>query len=243
MIQTGNDAFAYVGGELELFAKAANWKAYYGAQLRPFIGSKVLEVGAGIGATTRVLCRSEAMADWLCLEPDPAMAGQIAAAIGQGGLPAGCRVEAGTVGDLLARGQEGCYDSVIYIDVLEHIADDRAELAAAWRLLGPGGYLVVLSPAFSWLYTPFDKAVGHFRRYHRAGLLGIAPAGARPVLVRYLDSVGLLASLANRLLLRSGMPTQSQVLTWDRLMVPFSRMADPLVGYAFGRSILAVWQK
>ena len=102
---------------------------------------------------------------------------------------------------------------------------------------------MVLSPAFSWLYTPFDKAVGHFRRYHKSDLTKIAPPGAQPVFIRYLDSVGLLASLANRLLLRSGMPTQSQVLTWDRLMVPFSRMVDPLVGYAFGRSILAVWQK
>lgn len=231
----------YQGAELTLFAHAVNWKRYFARQLRPYLGPDVVEVGAGLGGTTALLHSGQRA--WVCLEPDSAMAAEIAAAITEGRLPRTCRVEVGMVADLLAHGQEGRYDSVVYIDVLEHIEEDRAELMAAWRLLRPGGHLVVLSPAFSWLYTAFDKAVGHFRRYHRAGLLGIGPAGAKPVLVRYLDSVGLLASLANRLLLRSGMPTQSQVLTWDRLMVPFSKVVDPLVGHAFGRSILAVWQK
>ncbi|TAN78254.1 MAG: class I SAM-dependent methyltransferase [Magnetospirillum sp.] len=231
----------YQGAELTLFAHAVNWKRYFARQIRPYLGRTVVEVGAGLGGTTGLLHSGQAA--WVCLEPDPAMAGDITAAITAGRLPPSCRVEIGIVADLLARGHEGRYDSVVYIDVLEHIENDRGELAAALRLLKPGGHLVVLSPAFSWLYTPFDRAVGHFRRYHRASLLGIGPAGARPVRVRYLDSVGLLASLANRLLLRSGMPTQSQVLTWDRLMVPFSRVVDPLVGHAFGRSLLAVWQK
>lgn len=231
----------YQGAELTLFAHAVNWKRYFSRQIRPYLGDSVIEVGAGLGGTTGLLhCGQSA---WVCLEPDPAMAAVISTAIAEHRLPPGCRVETGIVDDLLAHGHAGRYDSVVYIDVLEHIEGDRAELAAAWRLLKPGGHLMVLSPAFSWLYTPFDKAVGHFRRYHKSDLKKIAPPGAQPVFIRYLDSVGLLASLANRLLLRSGMPTQSQVLTWDRLMVPFSRMVDPLVGYAFGRSILAVWQK
>ena len=61
--------------------------------------------------------------------------------------------------------------------------------------------------------------------------------------LRYLDSVGMMASLGNRLLLRAGMPTLRQILAWDRLMVPLSRRLDPWVGYRFGRSILAVWTR
>ena len=59
----------------------------------------------------------------------------------------------------------------------------------------------------------------------------------------YLDSVGMLASGANRLLLSQAMPTERQILTWDRLMIPVSRVLDPLLGYTVGKSILGVWKR
>ncbi|KIL98713.1 Methyltransferase type 12 [Paramagnetospirillum magnetotacticum MS-1] len=158
-------------------------------------------------------------------------------------LPVQCRIQAGTTSDLIAADQGERYDSVIYIDVLEHIEDDSGELARAFALLRPSGTLVVLSPAFQWLYTAFDHAIGHVRRYDRDRLTAIAPAGAASVRMSYLDSVGMAASMANRLLLRSGMPTLGQVLTWDRWMVPASRYFDPLIGGRFGKSILAVWRR
>ena len=63
---------SYKGCELELFEKAENWKAYYQSLIRDYLGQEVLEVGAGIGATTRALC-GDKQSRWLCLEPDPAM--------------------------------------------------------------------------------------------------------------------------------------------------------------------------
>jgi 2-polyprenyl-3-methyl-5-hydroxy-6-metoxy-1,4-benzoquinol methylase len=135
-------ALDYQGAELTLFAHAVNWKRYFSRQLRPYLGESVVEVGAGLGGTTGLLYSGQS--SWICLEPDPAMAADLSAAIGDGRLPRACRAEAGIVEDLLARGQEGRHDSVVYIDVLEHIEADRAELAAAWRLLKPGGHLVVL---------------------------------------------------------------------------------------------------
>ena len=59
----------YQGSELALFADAVRWKRYYAKSLRPFLGPAVLEVGAGIGGTTQVLCAG-AQRRWLCLEPD-----------------------------------------------------------------------------------------------------------------------------------------------------------------------------
>jgi len=238
---TATANFAYQGDELTLFANARNWKGYFSSFLKPFITGNVVEVGAGLGNTTRMLCAGQS--SWICLEPDASMAEQIAQEIAEGRLPSCCRVEVGTVAQMLARGDAGQFDSAIYIDVLEHVEDDRAELEAAARLLKPGGYLVVLSPAFQWLYSPYDTAIGHFRRYDRHSLGKAAPPGLRSVLMRYLDSIGLLSSLANRVVLRSSMPNEKQILAWDRLMVPVSRVVDPLLGYSFGRSILGVWQK
>jgi hypothetical protein len=57
----------------------------------------------------------------------------------------------------------------------------------------------------------------------------------------YLDTVGLAASTANRLFLKSAMPSNSQIQTWDRLMVPLSRGIDPLLGYRVGKSVLGIW--
>jgi hypothetical protein len=57
-----------------------------------------------------------------------------------------------------------------------------------------------------------------------------------------LDGVGLLASLANRIVLKSGAPTKSQIRFWDTCMVPLSRVVDPLLGYRVGKSIIGVWR-
>ena len=58
----------------------------------------------------------------------------------------------------------------------------------------------------------------------------------------YLDGVGMLASFANRAMLRQAQPTMRQVLFWDRVLVPLSRLLDPLTGRSFGRSVVTVWQ-
>lgn len=59
----------------------------------------------------------------------------------------------------------------------------------------------------------------------------------------YLDSVGLLASAANRIFLRSARPTLFQVRLWDRFFVRCSRLLDPLLGHSIGKSVLGVWRK
>jgi SAM-dependent methyltransferase len=232
-------SYVYVGTELDLFAVAVHWKSYVRGQVQRFLGRAVLEVGAGYGGTTRVLCQGQADR-WVCLEPDRSLADRLIAAVGAGMLQDSCRVRIGTIVDLGARDR---FDTILYMDVLEHIADDRAELAEAAEHLEAGGHLIVLSPAHEWLFTPFDAAIGHHRRYSRASLASVAPGGLSPVRLVYLDSVGMFASLGNRLVLKSSMPTSRQLAVWDRLMVPLSRVADPLLGYSVGKSVLGVWKK
>jgi SAM-dependent methyltransferase len=230
--------YTYIGSELELFSQAVHWKSYLLSQIAPHLGDEVLEVGAGIGATTGALCKRNHRG-WLCLEPDATLAGQLRGALDAGKLPKCCSLKIGTTQDIEPNRQ---FDSVIYIDVLEHIEDDAGELRRAATLLKPGGRLVVLCPAHQSLYTAFDKAIGHFRRYNKKMMAAAGPPSLEQVQLNYLDSVGLLASGANKMLLRQGMPTVGQVRLWDRVMVRLSRVVDPLVGHRMGKSILAVWQ-
>jgi SAM-dependent methyltransferase len=229
----------YAGSELDLFAKATNWKGYFRDQVAPYLGEDVLEVGAGLGGTTRVLCRGQERR-WTCLEPDPSLATRLEAEILSGSLPPCCRVLVGTLDGF--DGPE-TFDTILYIDVLEHIEDDRAEVARAAQHLRAGGHLIALSPAHQWLFTPFDRAIGHHRRYSRAGFGSLAGKGLEQVRLAYLDSIGLFASLANKLILRSAMPSPSQIAFWDRVLVRMSRFVDPVLGYSAGKSVLAVWRK
>jgi SAM-dependent methyltransferase len=231
--------FEYIGDELELFRHATNWKSYYGGLIRPYFGRTVLEVGAGIGATTESLCSGKEDR-WVCLEPDPTMASVIEQRITSGELPARCEVIVETVAGLDAAEK---FDSILYIDVLEHIEDDLAEIRAAAAHLVDGGHLIVLSPAHQFLYTPFDKAIGHFRRYNKKTLSSLIPASLKQIRLSYLDSFGAFASLGNRMLLRRSMPTLDQVLLWDRRLVPISTFFDPILGFRAGKSILGVWKK
>src|SRR6478736_2503013 len=180
--------YSYVGSELELFIKATRWKNYWASRVRPFVRGNVLDVGAGLGATFDYL--GESAERWTCLEPDPALCEQLSARLATHPKPP--RVQCGTL-DTIASGER--FDSIVYIDVLEHIEHDRAEVERAVQHLAPGGSLIVLSPALPFLFSPFDQSVGHFRRYTSASLKAVAPAGLSLEDWFYLDGLGVLASL------------------------------------------------
>jgi cyclopropane fatty-acyl-phospholipid synthase-like methyltransferase len=230
--------FKYVGSELDLFANVTNWKSYWSSQVRPFLGRDILEVGAGLGSNMEFL-DPDRPGHTVCLEPDPALTAQLGARLNQQISPRTREAVCGTLSSLRDRK----FDTIVYIDVLEHIEADQDELSTAATMLNPGGRIVVLSPAHQSLYTPFDAAIGHFRRYDRSMLRAISPKGLRLEALRYLDSVGMFASSANRLFLQQSMPTASQLRFWDGAMVPVSTVIDRLMFYSIGKSILAVWQR
>jgi SAM-dependent methyltransferase len=231
--------YRYVGAELEIFAAAANWKDYVARSIGRFVGGRVLEVGAGIGANTRFL-HNPRVCEWICLEPDPDLAIRIGKRLIHGELPRGCRVVNGTITSVDGVGR---FDTILYLDVLEHIAEDGLELARAARLLAPNGRLVVLAPAHQFLFSPFDAAIGHYRRYNRATLRALTPPDCVLARSMMLDSAGFFASAANRLLLAEKMPSRRQIAVWDRFLVPISRVLDRATMRRFGKTVVAVWRR
>jgi len=228
----------YIGDELTLFAHADNWKAYWSSKIEPLLDGPVLEVGAGIGSNLALLRQRQQ--DWVALEPDASQAESIENSIQKS--HAGIDVVVGTLDDV-ADGQ--LFKSVIYIDVLEHIEHDQEEVEKAFSHLQAGGRLIVLSPAHNRLFSPFDKAVGHFRRYNKTMLRALTPTSPEVKIesLYYLDSVGCLASFANMALLKQSMPTSKQIWLWDKLMVPISQVLDVLLGKQLGKTIVMVWQR
>lgn len=233
-----NEVQHYPGQELELFANAHNWKRYVNQAVQPFLGPLVLEVGAGIGGMTRHL-NDGGSKNWACMEPDADLLEQLTNSIESGSLPKNCTPLPGTLSTL---DESQKFDSILYMDVLEHIEDDREEMLNATHHLKPGGFLIVLAPAHPFLYSPFDKSVGHYRRYTKKTMRSVCPASMKKIQLRYLDSIGLLASLGNRFLLMQQIPSAKQIRIWDHYMVQLSRVIDPCLFFMIGKSVLGVWQ-
>ncbi|MGL1862872.1 MAG: class I SAM-dependent methyltransferase [Pseudodesulfovibrio sp.] len=231
-----SDNTHYPGLELDVFQHATNWKKYQSRHIIPFLGNTVLEVGAGIGGTTDYL-QHDNVTQWCCMEPDAQLAKRITDRLESKQLPSHTSA---LIGDLTALKHNQTFDSILYMDVLEHIKDDQAELKRAAKHLAPGGTLIVLCPAHQWLYSEFDMAIGHFRRYTKKSLKTAFPDSLSMEKCIYLDSIGLFASSANKAFLKSSTPTASQIKLWDKGILPISRVIDPLLAYSIGKSVLCI---
>lgn len=228
----------YIGNELELFKHAHNWKSYYAGFIKGLLKGDVLEVGAGIGETTHSLCDGT-QDSWLCVEPDAQLVAEIARKKESGYLPGLIEVLNDTIDGIDPARK---FDAIIYIDVIEHIEHDAEELEKAAARLKPGGHLIVLVPAHNYLFSEFDKAIGHFRRYDKKMLSGAAPKSLHQTSIRYLDSVGLLASLANKWFLKQKYPDLRQIKFWDNAMVPVSKVTDRILFFGAGKTVIGIWQ-
>lgn len=226
----------YIGSELELFSCAKNWKRYFASFLSKYIQGDVLEVGAGIGSNTELLF-SPSVSSWSCLEPDPEL---LQNARNRNSANSKCRFIQGTSNDLK---NDQLFDVILYIDVLEHIERDKDEILRVQRFLKNGGHIIILSPAHNFLYSPFDKSVGHFRRYNKKSLrLAFNEALICQKLI-YLDALGFFLSLANKTISKQSNPTYAQIIFWDKIVVPLSKIVDFVLAYHFGKSILGIWRK
>jgi 2-polyprenyl-3-methyl-5-hydroxy-6-metoxy-1,4-benzoquinol methylase len=136
---------------------------------------------------------------------------------------------------------DGDYSGAVAINVLEHIEDDVAGLKTFARLTRPGGHIVLFVPAFSFAMSDFDREVGHFRRYRKRQLEEtLVAAGLEPVLVHYVNSVGLFGWLLLVRLLK-GRPRDGFALTvLDRFVIPVLRRVEARIRPPFGQSVFAV---
>lgn len=227
----------YEGSELELFAKANNWKKYFSSSLHPYIFGDVAEIGAGMGMNSTWL-RNERVSSWASVEPDSYLCSIMAEHYGE------IKFQSKILNNFSNELVEQSYDCLLYIDVLEHIEGDSNEVNNAWEKLKPGGFLVILSPAFEYFYSEFDQAIGHYRRYNKKTLRACVDSNKfLEKKVSYLDSIGVLASLTNKWFLKQSIPTEDQVNMWDSRIVPVSKVFDKVLSPFFGKSIIGVWQK
>src|SRR5262249_8315743 len=170
--------------ELEALTFAENYHRWIIDAFEPYLGETIAEVGAGIGSVSKLLL-GKRIKRLFAFEPSHNMYLFLEEALRQ-------EARAKAVNDFFSpRYAQAGFDSVVYINVLEHIQDDRTELAHALEMLNPQGHILLFVPALVWLYSDFDKQVGHFRRYTKQDLSGLVrDVGFTLVKAQYFDLAG-----------------------------------------------------
>jgi SAM-dependent methyltransferase len=216
---------------LERLEEAANFTQWVGEEIRPFISGRVLEVGCGAGTYTQLF------AGWadavVAVDIDPGFASATARRFAENPK---VQVQEGDARRLPALGK---FDTIVMLDVLEHIEDDVGTLAALRDMLTESGAIVLKVPALPALYGALDAAIGHYRRYTRRSLAETA-ARARLVLseCRSFNLAAAPGWWLNGRILRRTNPPENQLRLYDRL-VPTFRLVDRLTGPPFGTSLIA----
>jgi hypothetical protein len=135
-------------------------------------------------------------------------------------------------------------DSILYVNVLEHIEDDEGELRAAYSCLASGGRVLIFVPANPWLMGSIDRQFGHFRRYTMKDLSSkCSAAGFTLRATAHFDLLGIFPWWLRYCLLKSERMEPAAVRLYDRWVVPVSRTIETLVAPPIGKNIILVAEK
>jgi hypothetical protein len=150
----------------------------------------------------------------------------------------------GTFAEAASSIKAGGADSIIYINVLEHIAADEEELGTIHSTLSVGGRVFVFVPALPWLYGVFDERVGHVRRYRKQELEEkLSRAGFKTVVSTYFDFPGIVPWWLKYCLLRSASMEPGAVKLYDRFIVPAARRIESIIPPPIGKNLIIVAEK
>jgi 2-polyprenyl-3-methyl-5-hydroxy-6-metoxy-1,4-benzoquinol methylase len=216
---------------LDHLGRADRFSRWVAAEIAPFIGRSILEVGCGTGTFTRLM--APAAERLLAIDID---AGFVRAARKAVAAFPAAKVERA---DVTKSALPQDFDTVVMLDVLEHIEDDVAMLKRLRTCLAPGGRIVVKVPAIPSLHGPMDAAIGHYRRYDPETLRAVlAAAGFEMIGCRPFNMLAILGWWLNGKVLGRTKPPGEQVRLFN-LLVPALRLVERLIGPPTGLSLIA----
>ncbi len=219
--------------------QAPNLHRWIWDEFRPYVGRVVLEIGAGLGPFTERIARLPGRVVY-ATDADPVLLGVLAERLGR--QPQVFIVPHDAT-QVFVPPDGNRPDTVLCINVLEHIEDDRRALQAIYASLAPGGRLLLFVPAHPWLYGTVDRAIGHFRRYTKADLLSkLTDAGFRVDRLWPFNLLGV-AGWWWQGKVRRGTRLEPRQTRWFDRLVPVLRRVPGLRGGLVGLSWLVVARK
>lgn len=225
-------------GDLERLGTARHFFDWVLDEFHPYLHGRVLEVGAGLGTITRLLIDHYPELSLVALEPAENVFADLSSFAA---LNPQVTAQPTTLAEYRLSDDQ-LFDAVMYLNVLEHIEDDAAELRLASAALRPGGAVLLFGPAMERLYSDLDHRAGHYRRYETGQLRALLEdAGLEPVYVRYFDVLGVLPYLIVYRLLGREAISGTSMWGYDRVLIPLSRLIQrTLPSPPLGKNVIAV---
>ena len=220
---------------LKELEQAKHYSAWVLQMIAPHISGRILEVGAGRGTYSTYFAEHGHLT---ALEPSEVNSVALRERLKD--YPDASVITA----ELAGTAAPGSYDTVVLLNVLEHIPDDHQALGDIYEALAPGGKMVLWVPAFESLYGKFDQEIGHYRRYRHNQLLALVhKVGFQKVSAKYTNMPGFFAWwLVVRVLGRA--PTSGRLaVTYDRYLIPVISRVERFVRPPIGQSLLVVAQR
>lgn len=217
--------------------RARRFNLWMADVLRPYIGNRVLEIGAGIGTLTNQFIPRDF---YLASDINPHFLGYLQAyAIGKPYLEV-AKIDAGIASDF--EGLEGRFDTALAVNVIEHLDDSHATMLSLHRSLAVGGRCVLIVPQYAWLYGAIDEVADHKLRYSKGGLRKtIEDAGFVLEVLRDFNRFSLPAWWVNGKVLKRKRFSRVQLKALDSAM-PLLKRLDSRIPWG-GQSLLAVGRK
>lgn len=228
----------YQGWELPYFNKAKNFRKYQFSLIREYIYGSVAEVGPGHGVNLLQYYKHASKID--LFEPSNNLYKILKKKFNKENINILNRYFR-----LSNTQKKRKYNTIIYLDVLEHIQNDAHEITRAFKSLVKNGHLIINVPAFSYLYSQFDKDIGHIKRYNKKDFQMIEKKiKGKIILIKYYDSVGYFLSLISKTFSQKKYRNnfKLKILLWDKMII-VSKLIDFLTMNLFGKSLLVIIKK
>ncbi len=228
---------------LKTIALANHFNAWMYHTIKPFCKGNILEIGSGLGNISELFFQDQAniylsdIRDSYCMELNDRF-NECSTLLG---------IE--TINlvdpdfDKKFANHFNSFDTVFALNVVEHIFDDQAAITNCYKLLNPGGHLIILVPAYQWLYNNFDRELEHYRRYSRRGIESLLLSCDFSIYhSQYYNAAGMAGWFVSGKMKHHKIIPASQIRLFNKLVI-FFKLFDRLIFNSFGLSVITVGRK
>jgi 2-polyprenyl-3-methyl-5-hydroxy-6-metoxy-1,4-benzoquinol methylase len=230
--------YDFQGETLDHLSKAHHYNRWIFEMMKPHLGQRILEIGCGIGNITGMLAGDRRKVLAVDINSD-----YLSKAKARWNHQPNISFRKIRYDEKFSRQNHIRPDTIVCVNILEHIQKEESALKEYWKTLPPGGRLLIFVPALPSLFGSMDASYGHFRRYHKTGLQAVvAKAGFEVTNCRYLNLLGILGWWWNGKILKKSFIPENQIGLYN-LVIRIIRPIEKWLPKPIGLSLFCVGRK